>query len=137
LHFNKGLAGAPPEHITAATNTATTLKPVAFALAIIADGGPPVYPGLPHAPSADVDAARRSRQQVSRLCGHSNRRPMPARSAEAIYSETTWRGLFGAIATIDASVSRKRVRPRVLFFVHHGVGSDGGARMGLQEVGRG
>src|SRR5262249_55521995 len=41
LHFNKGLAGAPDEHVAAARNTAMNPQAVsAFALAIIADGGP-------------------------------------------------------------------------------------------------
>ena len=48
LHFNKGLAGAPAEAITAAKDTAT--NPVvcdAFALAIVADGQGPAYPASP------------------------------------------------------------------------------------------
>jgi hypothetical protein len=56
LHFNKGLAGAPQEEIAAARDTATNpavLK--AFALAIIAGGGRPVYPGIPgHEPDLVV-----------------------------------------------------------------------------------
>src|SRR5208283_2850938 len=45
LHFNKGLAGAPPEAIEAAKDTA--MNPAvcgAFALAIVADGQGPAYP---------------------------------------------------------------------------------------------
>jgi hypothetical protein len=53
LHFNKGLAGAPQEAIAAAKDTAmnpAVLK--AFALAIVADGQGPAYPGIPgHEPS--------------------------------------------------------------------------------------
>ena len=47
LHFNKGLAGAPSEAIEAAKDTA--MNPAvcdAFALAIIADGQGPAYPGI-------------------------------------------------------------------------------------------
>jgi hypothetical protein len=45
LHFNKGLAGSPAEAIAAARDTATNPAVLsAFALAIIAGGGPPVYP---------------------------------------------------------------------------------------------
>ena len=47
LHFNKGLAGAPAEAVAAATDTAMNPDVLnAFALAIIADGGAPAYPGL-------------------------------------------------------------------------------------------
>ena len=49
LHFNKGLAGAPPEVIEAARDTAMNPDVLsAFALAIVADGRGPAYPGLPH-----------------------------------------------------------------------------------------
>src|SRR5258706_16366473 len=47
LHFNKGLAGAPGEAIAAARDTATNPGMTeAFALAIIAGGEGPRYPGL-------------------------------------------------------------------------------------------
>src|SRR5262249_45344450 len=47
LHFNKGLAGAPSEAIAAARETATNPAVLdAFALAIVANGGPPL-PWLP------------------------------------------------------------------------------------------
>jgi hypothetical protein len=59
LHFNKGLAGAPPEAVAAARDTATNPAVLsAFALAIIAGGGPPVYPGIPgHEPDLVCDGA--------------------------------------------------------------------------------
>jgi hypothetical protein len=48
LHFNKSLAGAPQEEIADARNTATNPTVLSsFALAIIAGGGGPVYPGIP------------------------------------------------------------------------------------------
>src|SRR6516162_4764186 len=47
LHFNKGLAGAPSEAIEAAKDTAVNPKVCsAFALAIVADGQGPAYPGI-------------------------------------------------------------------------------------------
>ena len=53
LHFNKGLAGAPPDAIAAAKDTATNPAVLtAFALAIAGDGQGPAYPGIPgHEPS--------------------------------------------------------------------------------------
>ncbi len=64
LHFNKGLAGAPPAAIDAALETATNPKvTTAFALAISADGDQGLYPGVPgHEP--DMKKAHASAQAV-------------------------------------------------------------------------
>ncbi|MGH7418804.1 MAG: FAD-linked oxidoreductase, partial [Candidatus Rokuibacteriota bacterium] len=48
LHFNKGLDGAPAEDVAAARDTAIHPGALeAFALAIVAGGGPPAFPGMP------------------------------------------------------------------------------------------
>src|SRR6185437_3685344 len=48
LHFNKGIAGASAEAVAATRETATNPAVLdAFVLVIIADGGPPAYPGTP------------------------------------------------------------------------------------------
>jgi hypothetical protein len=48
LHVNKGLAGAPPETIEAASDTAMNPAVLnAFALAISGAEGPPAFPGIP------------------------------------------------------------------------------------------
>src|SRR5262249_21825347 len=64
LHFNKGLAGAPPEAIAAARDTATNPSMLdAFALAIIAGEGPPARPGVAgHEP--DLARARRASEAM-------------------------------------------------------------------------
>lgn len=76
MHFNKGLAGAPADAVAAARDTA--LNPAvldAFALAIIAGGGPPVYPGIPgHEP--DLMAARRDADKISKSM-HELRKVIP------------------------------------------------------------
>src|SRR5262249_36633855 len=69
LHFNKGLAGAPPEALEGAKDTATK-PPVlnAFALAIVADGQGPAYPGIAgHEP--DVAKGRKAADEVHRCMG--------------------------------------------------------------------
>ena len=65
LHFNKGLAGAPPEAIAAGHDTATNPAVLdAFALAIIASGQGHAYPGIPgHQP--DLAAARKEGDSVA------------------------------------------------------------------------
>ena len=56
LHFNKGLAGAPVAALAATRDTAMNPAVLdAFALAIIAGGGGPAFPGMP---GAKVDEAR-------------------------------------------------------------------------------
>ena len=71
LHFNKGLAGAPPDAIADATDTATNPAVLtAFALAITGDAQGPAYPGIPgHEPSvADGrEAAKRIHQCMDQL----------------------------------------------------------------------
>jgi hypothetical protein len=65
LHLSKGLAGAPPDAIGWAKDTAMNPAVLtAFALAIVADGQGPAYPGIPgHEPSVDKgrQAATRDR----------------------------------------------------------------------------
>ena len=56
MHFNKGLAGAPPDAIAAARDTCTNPAVLtAFTLVIAGDAeAGPAYPGIPgHEPSVD------------------------------------------------------------------------------------
>ena len=63
LHFNKGLAGAPSEALEAAKDTA--MNPTVCALAIVADGQGPAYPGVPnHEP--DIARGRKAAATVHR-----------------------------------------------------------------------
>ncbi|HUP20681.1 MAG TPA: FAD-binding oxidoreductase, partial [Gemmatimonadota bacterium] len=64
LHFNKGLAGAPPEEIAAARHTAMNPAVLdAFALAIVAGEGPPAFPEIPgHEP--DPARGRRAADRI-------------------------------------------------------------------------
>ncbi len=66
LHFNKGLSGAPPRALDLARETATNPAVLdAFTLVIVANGGPPAYPGVPWKP-ADPAIARRDAEAVDR-----------------------------------------------------------------------
>ncbi|MGH6910888.1 MAG: FAD-binding protein, partial [Phenylobacterium sp.] len=64
LHFNKGLAGAPPEALSRSRETCTNPAVLdAFALAIAGAGEGPAYPGVPgHEP--DVARASSNAEQV-------------------------------------------------------------------------
>jgi hypothetical protein len=125
LHFNKGLAGAPAEAIEAAKDTA--MNPAvcsAFALAIVADGQGPAYPGVPnHEP--DVVKGRKAANAVH-LC--TNELRAVASDGGAYVSESNFfesgfeHAYWGANATRLSQIKDK-YDPDGLFFVHNGVGS--------------
>jgi FAD/FMN-containing dehydrogenase len=126
LHFNKGLAGAPPDAIAAANDTAMNPAVLtAFALAIAGDGEGPAYPGIPgHEPSvvAGRKAASRVHQCITQL-----RTLVPDAGSyvsESNYFENGWqRSYWGSNYPRLAEIKRK-YDPDGLFFVHNGVGSE-------------
>lgn len=126
LHFNKGLAGAPAAEIAAARDTVTNPAVLnAFALGIIAAGGPPPFPGNPfHAPA---DSAVREQVASVTAAVVALRKIVPhagAYVAESNYFDKDWqRSFWGSNYPRLAAVKRK-YDPEGLFFVHHGVGSD-------------
>ncbi len=126
LHFNKGLAGAPPEAVAAARDTATNPAVLtAFALAIVGDGQGAVYPGVSgHEP--DVAAGRESAERIHQ-CMNELRAVVPdlgAYVSESNFFEKGWQhSYWGSNHARLASVKRK-YDPSGLFFVHNGVGSE-------------
>ena len=97
----------------------------AFALAIIAGGGPPAYPGMP-GPGPDLGKARRDAAAIANAIGVLRKLVPGAGSyvSEAGFFDTDWRrGYWGANYKRLAAV-KKRYDPEGLFFVHHGVGSE-------------
>ena len=126
LHFNKGLAGAPPDAIARASDTATNPALLsAFALAIVADSEGPAYPGIPgHEPS--VASGREARERVDRcMSGLRALVPNPgAYVSESNYFEKGFQNSYwGSNYTRLAEIKRK-YDPDGLFFVHNGVGSE-------------
>lgn len=123
LHFNKGLAGAPPEAIERARDTATNPAVMnAFALAISASSQDPAYPGIAgHEP--DVAKGRRRRQAIH-ACVNALRTVAPdggAYVSESDYFQNDWRRAYwGANSTRLAAVKRK-YDPANLFHVHNGI----------------
>ena len=126
LHFNKGLAGAPQEAIAAAKDSAmnpAVLK--AFALAIVADGQGPAYPGIPgHEPSFAEGRTAAGRidkciDQLRAVTGQTG-----AYVSESNYFEKGWQQAYWGSNYPRLAVIKKKYDPDGLFFVHNGVGSE-------------
>jgi hypothetical protein len=126
LHFNKGLAGAPADVIDASRDTA--MNPAvcnAFALAIIADGQGPAYPGVVgHEP--DVARGRQSANNVH-LAMNELRAVAPSGGAyvsESNFFESDFQHSYWGTNHARLAMVKKRYDPDGLFFVHNGVGSE-------------
>ncbi|HVN01527.1 MAG TPA: FAD-binding protein [Caulobacteraceae bacterium] len=123
FHFNKGLAGAPPEAIEAARDTATNPQMLsAFALAIIADADPPAFDALtPLAPDARARADRvAAAMKALRACAPD----AGAYVNECDYFQADWRSAFWGLNYERLARIKRRYDPGGLFTVHHGVGAE-------------
>jgi FAD/FMN-containing dehydrogenase len=126
LHVNKGLAGAPPEAIAAARDTA--MNPVvadAFALAISGAEEQPAYPGVVgHEPH--VAEARQRREAIDRARNELRRVVDKAGSyvSESDFFENNWQQAFWGSNYSRLLEIKTKYDPSGLFFVRHGVGSE-------------
>ena len=126
LHFNKGLAGATPEAIAAARETAMNPAVVeAFALVISGAGGPPAYPDVPgHEPDA---AVARSEAEAVTAAMDEIRRVAPRAGSyvwETDYFQPHWQEAFWGENYDRLLAVKSKYDPDGLFFLHHGVGSE-------------
>jgi FAD/FMN-containing dehydrogenase len=126
FHFNKGLAGAPPDEIAAARDTPTNPAVLsAFTLVIIGGGGPPVYTGIPgHEP--DVTKARQDAVKIGQAMTELRKIiPDPGSYlSETNYFEESWQQSFWGPNYARLKSIKEKYDPTGLFFVHHGVGSE-------------
>jgi FAD/FMN-containing dehydrogenase len=126
LHINKGLAFAPRAAIEASLDTA--MNPAvteAFALAIIADGERPSYPGEAR-PPMDVAAARADARAIDAATAELKKvAPTPGSylSESNFFNERWQEAYFGSRYPRLKSIKRQ-YDPEGLFIVHHGVGSE-------------
>ena len=136
LHFQKGLAGAPAPAIEAALDT--PMNPAvtqAFALAIVASEGPPAFPGLPgHEP----DTAK-ARHDAAGIAGAMDelRKVAPdggAYVAESGYFQPDWQHAYWGANYPRLLAIKQRYDPDGLFFVRHGVGSEGWSEDGFTRT---
>jgi FAD/FMN-containing dehydrogenase len=126
LHFNKGLAGSPPDALAWAKDTATNPAVLtSFALAIVGDAQGPAYPGIPgHEPS--VDEGRKARQRIHQ-CMDQLRAIVPnpgAYVSESNYFESGWQQAYWGSNHPRLAEIKKKYDPDGLFIVHNGVGSE-------------
>lgn len=136
LHCNKGIAGAPAEAIAATKDTAT--NPVvadAFALAIVANGQGPAYPGIAgHEPS--VAEGRKAAQRI-RVCMNKLRRiagNTGSYLAESNYFEKDWQQSYWGDNYARLAAIKQKYDPDGLFYVHNGVGSEAWRDNGFTKV---
>jgi hypothetical protein len=137
IQFNKGLAGAPSEAIAASRDTATNSAVLtAFGLAIAGSFGPAAYPGIPGY-AADLVDGRAEAASVGNAMGELRKvAPEPAAyvSESNFFQEKWQRAYWGAnyerLKAVKASYD-----PDGLFFVHHGVGSEGWSEDGFEWQG--
>jgi FAD/FMN-containing dehydrogenase len=126
LHFNKGLAGAPSEAIEAARDTAMNPSVCdAFALAIVADGQGPAYPGIAnHEPDAvkgraAADRVHRCMNELRAIASSGGAYVSESNFFESDFEHSYWGTNHPRLAQI-----KKKYDPDGLFFVHNGVGSE-------------
>lgn len=136
LHFNKGIAGAPAEAVTATRNTATNPAVLdAFVLVIMADGERAAYPGMSR-PPVDVAAARQSKLSIDRAAAELRKIAPGAGSyvSESNYFNPSWQEAYWGTNYPRLRAIKQKYDPEGLFFVHHGVGSEEWSRDGFERV---
>jgi hypothetical protein len=136
LHINKGLAGAPPDAIAAAKDTATNPAVTeAFTLVIIADGERPAYPGMPTA-KIDGEASRKDARMIDLATAELFKIVPNAGSyvSESNYFNPRWQDAYWGSNYARLQAVKAKYDPDGLFFVHHGVGSEDWSPDGFTRV---
>ncbi|MET3107248.1 FAD/FMN-containing dehydrogenase [Oxalobacteraceae bacterium GrIS 2.11] len=136
MQFNKGLAGAPPEVLKAARDTATNPAVCeAFALVIIAGGEKPAYADQPDV-GVDAASAQRDAQEID-LAMKALTKIVPNAGSyvsESNYFNSNWKQAFWGANYARLLGVKNKYDPDGLFFVHHGVGSDAWSADGFVRV---
>jgi len=137
IHFNKGLAGAPPEVARQARDL--PINPVlqnAFGLIIIAGGQLNVHEGLRgHEP--DKAAARAESAKISQAMDLVRAIAPEAGgySSEMSYFATDWQNSAWGDNYPRLLAIKRKYDPTGLFMAHHYVGSEGWSRDGFESPG--
>jgi FAD/FMN-containing dehydrogenase len=136
LHLQKGMAGAPADTLAAVRDTPINPRVLdAFALAIIAGEGPPAFPGLRgHEP--DFATARRGADAIARAAAILKTLAPNSGSyvAESSFFEKAWQSSCWGPNYSRLLAVKNRYDPTGLFFVRHGVGSEGWSADGFTRT---
>ncbi|MDP9651969.1 FAD-dependent oxidoreductase [Paraburkholderia caledonica] len=136
LHVNKGLAGAPDAVNEQARQCAMNPKVVdAFALMIVAAGGPPPFAGLPITPLSVTEAHRQARRVAKAAAVLRALAPQSGSYlSETDFFRGDWREAFWGANYARLKAIKDRYDPEGFFFVHHGVGSEDWSSDGFTPV---
>lgn len=135
LHFNKGLAGAPPHALEAARNCACHPDATtAFALAIISANEGPVFPEVGR--NADLEEGARNVASVARATAALRQMAPTAGSyvAESSYFQPDWQRAYWGANHARLAAIKDRYDSDGLFFSHQGVGSERWSRDGFNRI---
>lgn len=136
FHFNKGLAGAPAAEIDAARNTATNPAVLdAFALAIIAGGSGPQFPGMPGqktAPAESREQARKIHQAMDELLTVAP--DAGSYVSESDYFLKQWQSAFWGANYGRLAKVKRQYDPEGLFFTRHGAGTEHWSDDGFHQL---
>jgi FAD/FMN-containing dehydrogenase len=136
LHFQKGLSGASDEVIAATRNTATNPDVLdAFVLAIVAGEGQPAHLGVAgHEP--DLINARKEAAQIDSAMLTLKTLVPDAGSyvAESNYFDPHWQASYWGDNYARLSELKRKYDPACVFFVRHGVGSEGWSDDGFAKL---
>ena len=136
LHFNKGMAGAPPDVTEHARRCAMNPKVAdAFCLMIVATGGPPPFAGLP-IPPPDMAQAHRDAESVAKAAAllKALSPDSGAYISETDFFRPDWREAFWGNNYARLKAIKDHYDPEGFFFVHHGVGSEDWSADGFTPV---
>ena len=136
FHFNKGLAGSPAAEIEAARDTATNPAVLdAFALAIIAGGSGPQFPGMLGKP-VDSASAREQARAIA-LAMEELLKVVPNAGSyvsESDYFLKQWQSAFWGEHHPRLARIKRQYDPEGLFFTRHGIGSEGWSEDGFTPL---
>jgi FAD/FMN-containing dehydrogenase len=108
----------------------------AFALAIVADGGPPAYPGLPGATAPDAAKANRIALDVGKAMQELREFAprMGSYYSESNFFERDWQHSHWGEHYSRLRAAKAKYDPDGLFFVHHGAGSEDWSADGFSRI---
>jgi FAD/FMN-containing dehydrogenase len=137
VQFDKGLAGAPDDAIAASRDTATNPAVLsAFGLALIGSFGAPAYPGIAGY-TPDLAEARGEAAIIANAMGELRKvAPEPgAYVSESKFFQADWQHAYWGANYERLLATKAQYDPEGLFFVHHGVGSEGWSEDGFEWKG--